>query len=137
MGNHIHLLVDAADSASLSRAMKGLAVRLARGLNAMMGDGGKVVGDRYHLRVLKTPTEVRHDRHYIRHNFRQHEAQLGRVIGAGFVDPFSSDGDFASLVCEAVCWLLTEEGSRRSTGSVARRRREGRAVQIELINADG
>src|SRR5262245_52348838 len=40
MGDHIHLLVEADSSVALSRGMKGLAVRMARGLNAMMGRKG-------------------------------------------------------------------------------------------------
>src|SRR5215470_9804806 len=36
-GNHLHLLVEADNTAALSRSMKGLAVRVARGMNKMMG----------------------------------------------------------------------------------------------------
>ncbi|TMB37808.1 MAG: hypothetical protein E6J62_04545, partial [Deltaproteobacteria bacterium] len=32
-GNHMHMLVEAEDAIALSRGMKGLAVRMARGLN--------------------------------------------------------------------------------------------------------
>src|ERR1700760_4351221 len=32
-GNHLHFLVEASDPTALGRAMKGLAIRLARGLN--------------------------------------------------------------------------------------------------------
>jgi len=35
--DHIHLLVEAADEIALGRAMKGLGVRLARGLNRLSG----------------------------------------------------------------------------------------------------
>ena len=37
-GNHLHLIVEADDSESLSRAMQGLAIRIAKALNAMMGN---------------------------------------------------------------------------------------------------
>jgi len=67
-GNHVHLLVEAPDQLALGRAMKGLSVRLARGLNKMMGACGRVVGDRYHSRQLRSPTEVRTVMHYIRYN---------------------------------------------------------------------
>src|SRR4051812_10929283 len=36
MGNHLHLIVEADDSAGLSRAMQGLAIRIAKALNALM-----------------------------------------------------------------------------------------------------
>ena len=58
-GNHLHLVAEARDAASLGRAMKGLGVRIARGLNGLMGTRGPVLADRYHARILRTPREVR------------------------------------------------------------------------------
>src|SRR5262249_59821960 len=90
-GNHIHLIVDAADQAALSRGMKGLGVRLARGLNKMMnGRRGRVFADRYHAHVLRTPTEVRRAVHYVRHNHRRHASDRGDSISPTWVDPYSS-----------------------------------------------
>ena len=58
--------------------MKGLSVRLGIHLNRLMMDSGRrVMGDRYHVHLLKTPTEVRHASHYIRNNFKKHEKQRG------------------------------------------------------------
>ncbi len=89
-GNHVHLLAETRDDAALSRAMKGLSVRLARGLNKMMGKRGPVLGDRYHAHVLRTPTEMVRVREYIKRNYCKHAAERGRKLPAGFVDPFSS-----------------------------------------------
>src|SRR5690242_17078430 len=36
--NHLHLIVEAADQSALSRAMQGLAIRLARRMNSASGD---------------------------------------------------------------------------------------------------
>src|SRR5262245_60707507 len=36
-GNHLHLIVEAEDATALARGMKGLCVRLARGLNRLAG----------------------------------------------------------------------------------------------------
>lgn len=44
-GNHLHLIVEADDSASLSRAMQGLCIRIARALNALMRSAGAVFAD--------------------------------------------------------------------------------------------
>src|SRR5262249_48845284 len=52
-GNHVHLLVEAEDERALSRGMNGLGVRMARGLNRVMGRTGKVLADRYHARILR------------------------------------------------------------------------------------
>src|ERR1700740_464114 len=51
-GNHVHLLAEAEDERSLARGMNGLGVRVARGLNRVMGRRGKVLDERYHARVL-------------------------------------------------------------------------------------
>src|SRR5437870_54785 len=46
--NHLHLLVEARDSCSLSRGMQGLLVRIARSLNRAWKRKGTVFADRYH-----------------------------------------------------------------------------------------
>ena len=86
-GNHIHLIVEATDQAALAQGMKGLGVRVARGLNTLMGRHGQVIAERYHAHVLRTPTEVHNAVHYVLHNYRRH-------FGAptSFVDPYSSAG---------------------------------------------
>jgi len=71
-GNHVHLLVEAKSEKSLSRGMCGLGVRVARGLNRVMRRRGKVLGDRYHGHILRTPTEVRRARDYLLQNARRH-----------------------------------------------------------------
>jgi REP element-mobilizing transposase RayT len=78
MGNHIHLLVEANDRVRLARGMQGLGVRIARRLNDMMRNRrGRVVGDRYHARILKTPTEVRIARDYLQNNAAKHYGAAG------------------------------------------------------------
>ena len=106
MGDHIHLLVEASDHISLARAMKGLSVRLGIHLNRLMATHGRVMGDRYHVRLLDTPTEVKNVIHYIRNNFRKHEAQRGNALPASFIDPYSSDGDLAPYVMPAEHFLI-------------------------------
>ena len=64
MGNHVHLLVEAPDRKALGRAMKGLGVRIARALNRVMKRQGRVIGDRYHAHILRTPSEVKRARSY-------------------------------------------------------------------------
>jgi REP element-mobilizing transposase RayT len=75
-GNHVHLLVEAKDEKALAKGMGGLGVRVARGLNKVMGRAGKVLDDRYHAHVLRTPTEVRRARSYLLQNARKHYGQL-------------------------------------------------------------
>ena len=83
MGNHMHLIVEAPDRQTLGRGMKGLGVRIARALNGVMGRRGRVIGDRYHAHILKTPAEVVNARRYLVKNAYQH-------YGYAFADPFVS-----------------------------------------------
>jgi hypothetical protein len=87
--------------------MKGLAVRLARGLNRLMGRRGTVFADHYHSHVLRTPDEVRTALAYVRDNFASHAARRGRPLREPGPDPFSSDGpEGAAVVLPPRCWLL-------------------------------
>ena len=72
MGNHIHLLVEAEDQRSLSRGMQGLGIRIAKGLQKVMGRLGHVIKERYHAHILKTPTEVKNARRYLLNNAHHH-----------------------------------------------------------------
>ena len=82
-GNHMHLLVEAEDEKSLARGMNGLGVRVAKGLNRVMGRSGKVLEERYHGHILKTPTEVRNARVYLSTNANRH-------LGVEGEDPYAS-----------------------------------------------
>lgn len=70
--DHLHLIVEAEDRRALSRAMRGLGVRVARGVQDVLGCEGRVMGDRYHARTLGTPREVRNALRYVLLNARRH-----------------------------------------------------------------
>ena len=57
-GNAMNLVVEADSERSLAQGMNGLGVRIARGLNRIMGRQGHVLEERYDVRTLKTRTEV-------------------------------------------------------------------------------
>ncbi len=82
--NHVHLVVEAQDERALGRGMKGLLVRLAKALNRAWERRGRVIGDRYHALVLKTPRAVRNALVYTVQNARKHGAQ---ILG---IDAYSS-----------------------------------------------
>ena len=77
-GNHVHLIVEAMDRRALSRGIQGLAIRMAKGLNRVTDKRGKVFADRFHARILRTPTETRHAVQYVLFN-RAHHAQAWRA----------------------------------------------------------
>ena len=105
-GNHIHLLAEAADRHRLASAIKGLSVRIARRMNHLMDRRGAVLADRFHSRPLRTPTEVRRARTYIRENARKHAAQRGDRLPPGWVDPHSSAARLIPLPAPTT-WLLS------------------------------
>ncbi len=87
--NHLHLIAEADSTQQLSRAMQGFCVRVAKGLNSLLDRKGSVFTERYHLRVLGTPQEIRNARAYVIGNYRRHAAAAGRKVDPGWVDPCS------------------------------------------------
>jgi hypothetical protein len=83
--DHLHLLVEAGDRELLQRGLKGLSVRLARRINAALGTRGQVFADRYHLRTLTSPRQVRAALVYVLANHAKHRS--GRPDAT---DPYSS-----------------------------------------------
>jgi hypothetical protein len=83
--NHVHLVCEATDERALARGMKGLCVRIARGLNRLWRRTGAVFDDRYHRRALSSPREVRNVLAYVLQNAHRHGMRL-----LGGIDPFSS-----------------------------------------------
>jgi REP element-mobilizing transposase RayT len=90
LSNHVHLIVEARAAMSLARGMQGLAVRFARRINRALGRKGKLFGDRYHARALRTPRAVRNAIRYVLNNQRHHAAQQGHRLAPRWIDPFSS-----------------------------------------------
>jgi hypothetical protein len=69
---HVHLIVEVEDEGTLARGIQGLSIRLAKGLNKVLGRTGKVFADRYHAHVLETPREVRNALAYVFRNWKKH-----------------------------------------------------------------
>jgi REP element-mobilizing transposase RayT len=88
--NHLHLVVEASDKAALSRGMQGLSIRLAKRLNRLFRRRGRVFADRFHMRSLKTPLEVRRALAYVLNNYRHHADARGPLLPLSFRDPCSS-----------------------------------------------
>jgi putative transposase len=100
-GNHLHLIVEAEGKRSLSRAMKGLAVRVARALNKSSGRKGTVFADRYHARVLASPRDAANTLRYVLQNYRKHARE---TLPWSWRDPFASATD--APLHEPSVWLL-------------------------------
>lgn len=97
--NHLHLIVEIdgehAETRNVGRrrvhdvrkalglALRGLSVRIARGLNKLWGRRGAVFPERYHVEELDSVERVRRARAYALENWRKHGAQGGTTYGPG------------------------------------------------------
>jgi hypothetical protein len=90
--DHAHPIVEAASARELASGLKAVAARLARAANRVFWRAGPVLADRAHVRVLRTPREVRNAIAYVLLNARRHAAKAGRRVRAWIarVDPASS-----------------------------------------------
>jgi len=70
--DHLHLIVEARDRASLAKGLQGLFVRIARGLNRLWNRKGSVFADRYHDVILRAPRQVRNALLYVLRNHWKH-----------------------------------------------------------------
>jgi REP element-mobilizing transposase RayT len=100
LDNHLHLVVEADSAQALSRGMNGLCTRLARRLNTFLHRQGKLFADHYHLRLLRSPTEVARAIRYVLTNASRHYGERGG-------DPFSSaTPEVRPVLAKAIGWLL-------------------------------
>jgi len=111
LGNHAHFLVEADDKRALSRAMKGLGVRIAKSLNRLMRAlrlpraRGAVYFDRYDAAALDSPTRTARALAYLADNAHHHGfASPGPDAFTSFAHP--------DLVAAPHTWLLAR-GFRR------------------------
>jgi REP element-mobilizing transposase RayT len=110
-GNHVHLIVEADDRASLSRGVQSLATRLALAVNKARARRGRVFAERYHARSLKTPLEVRRALLYVLRNDRKHRSLTGWCLPPWHFDPCSSAREFDGWEdCELLALALAGHG---------------------------
>ena len=85
-GNHFHMIVEAKDNQALSRGMNSLGSRLGKFLRRLSLGKGAIFKERFHLHVLKTPTEVRRALEYVLLNLSKHRKLLAEfdVFSSGY-----------------------------------------------------
>src|SRR5262245_27985258 len=125
--DHVHLVVEAAGKEALGRGMKSVGIRLARTVNRVFERVGPALFGRYHLRLLRTPREVRHALAYVLLNARKHFRQRNGIVPPVVLDIASSGAWFdgwkrsppttepkgARPVAPPRFWLLREGWRRR------------------------
>src|SRR5262245_49531953 len=116
LGNHLHLIVEAADDGALRAAMKGFAVRMAKRVNRCLVDAkgerrrGQVFAFRYDTHVLDKPLEARNAILYVLNNAKKHAAESGQRFDRFWLDPHSSAPTFDGWIPEAEIWLSRPPG---------------------------
>jgi REP element-mobilizing transposase RayT len=106
--NHIHLVVEGISTPG----MKGLGVRVAKAINRKIGRQGRVIGDTYHARALRTPAQVRNAVQYVLHNHEHHTGERHTDPHYLVVDRFSSEA-WPGAVMKPNGWLLNNAWTRR------------------------
>lgn len=118
--NHLHLIVEAADTEALAAGMKGLTVRMARAVNWALDARGSVFAERYHPHELRSPRETRAALVYVLQNWRKHGArdapgfnpQSSAAWFDGWQEPLSRDSS-PPIVAEPHTWLVRVGWRRR------------------------
>lgn len=113
---HVHMLVEAPDARALARGMQGFQISAARHINTMLGSAGhrrrgQVFADRYHVEVIKSPTQAHHALSYTLGNWRHHKEDQHGLARTWLVDPFSTGvlfPDWKELEDKAVMWPVRE-----------------------------
>jgi putative transposase len=107
--NHVHMIVEASDERGLARGVQGLAIRLARRVNALLGIRGTFWGERFHSRELAWPRAVRNAIVYVLMNAKKHgfRVDVDPCSSAPWFDGFSERAprDGPSPIREAATWL--------------------------------
>jgi REP element-mobilizing transposase RayT len=88
LGNHLHLITEAADRDALSRGVQGFSVSVARRMNKALKRTGQFFAHRYHVRALTSPTQVRNALRYVLQNRKHHSAE--KRFAKTWFDPYSS-----------------------------------------------
>jgi REP element-mobilizing transposase RayT len=120
LGNHLHLIAEAAGAAALGNGMQGFEVRLVRRLNKLLERTGSLFATRYHARSLQSLRDVRNTLRYVLCNRKHHAAE--KKYDKLLFDRFSSAPWFTGWAspilprhrideprptAEATTWLLT------------------------------
>ena len=98
--DHLHLLIEADDHESLWDGLRAFESSAAQRLNRAISVAtrtrrvGRVFGDRYHARLITSPTQARNTISYILNNWRRHGYDQGMETMFWDVDYYSSGPSF-------------------------------------------
>ena len=82
--NHVHIYAEVTDNLSLAKGMKALGVSLVKKINGYFKVSGSCYKNRYHLRILRSASEVKNVLNYILKNGIKHKRTKS------VIDPYNS-----------------------------------------------
>lgn len=82
--NHVHLLVEADCHKVMHRGMQAFGISIAKAINKFKMKTGQVYKNRYHLKKITNPVQLKNVLHYIFHNGVHHKS------GTTLLNPFNS-----------------------------------------------
>ena len=82
--DHVHIYAESSDNKTLARGMKAFGVSLVKRINFHLKSKGSCYKTRYHLRVLRSATEVKNVLNYILKNGIKHKRTTS------VIDPYNS-----------------------------------------------
>lgn len=77
--NHVHLLVESVDNKILHKGMQAFGITIAKAINKIKRTKGAVYKNRYHLRVIDSPRQLKNVLHYIFSNGVKHKRTNSQI----------------------------------------------------------
>lgn len=77
--NHVHLLVESVDNKILHKGMQAFGITIAKAINKIKKTKGTVYKNRYHLRLINSPKQLKNALHYIFNNGIKHKRTNSRI----------------------------------------------------------
>lgn len=77
--NHVHLLVESEDNKTLHKGMQAFGITIAKAINKIKRTKGVVYKNRYHLRLIESPRQLKNVLHYIFNNGVKHKRTNSRI----------------------------------------------------------
>ncbi|MEA9355221.1 transposase [Bacteriovorax sp. PP10] len=77
--NHVHLLVESMDNKILHKGMQAFGITIAKAINKIKRTKGAVYKNRYHLRVIDSPRQLKNVLHYIFSNGIKHKRTKSQI----------------------------------------------------------
>lgn len=77
--NHLHLLVESVDNKTLHKGMQSFGITIAKAINKIKRTKGSVYKNRYHLKLISSPRQLRNVLHYIFNNGVKHKRTSSKI----------------------------------------------------------